>query len=155
MADYHALVEWTREGAAFRDGRYSRGHRWAFDEGLTVPASASPFHVPRGCAPGAAVDPEEAFVAALSSCHMLFFLWLAQQRGFLVDSYRDAAVGTMGKAADGKLSMLEVLLRPAVRFSGERQPDAAEIDALHHQAHGECYLARSVRTAVRCEPVTP
>jgi organic hydroperoxide reductase OsmC/OhrA len=154
MAEYHAVVEWERNGQAFTDGKYGRGHRWTFDESLTVPASASPLHVPRGCANAAAVDPEEAFVAALSSCHMLFFLWLAAQQGFAVDSYRDAAVGVMGKDADGKEAMVTVTLRPRVRFAGERTPTADELDALHHAAHEQCYLARSVRTEVRCDPVT-
>jgi organic hydroperoxide reductase OsmC/OhrA len=152
MAEYHAIVEWERGDAAFADGRYSREHRWAFDEGVTVPASASPLHVPPPLASAAAVDPEEAFVASLSSCHMLFFLWLASKRGFLVDRYRDAAVGVMAKDATGKLAMVEVTLRPAVRFGGERHPTGAEIEALHHAAHEECYIARSVRTNVRCEP---
>ena len=154
MAEYQAVVAWERGGQTFTDGKYDRGHRWAFDEGLIVPASASPMHVPRGCAPAAAVDPEEAFVAALSSCHMLFFLWLASKQGFVVDSYRDAAVGLMGKDADGKMAMVTVTLRPEVRFAGERRPTRAELGALHHGAHEECYIARSVRTEVRCEPVT-
>ena len=153
MAEYNAVVTWERDGHAFTDGTYNRAHRWAFDEGVTVPASASPMHVPKGCAPAAAVDPEEAFVAALSSCHMLFFLWLASRQGFVVDSYRDAAVGVMGKQADGKMAMVTVSLRPEVRFAGERRPTRTELEALHHAAHEECYLARSVRTDVRCEPV--
>jgi organic hydroperoxide reductase OsmC/OhrA len=152
MAEYHAAVEWTREGAAFTDGRYPRAHRWEFDEGVSVPASASPLHVPRGCATAAAVDPEEAFVAALSSCHMLFFLWLAAKQGFVVDRYRDAAVGVMAENGDGKMAMVMVTLRPAVRFGGERRPTLQELDRLHHAAHEECYIARSVRTEVRCEP---
>ena len=154
MAEYRAVVEWERNGQAFTDGKYGRGHRWTFDEGVTVPASASPLHVPRGCADTAAVDPEEAFVAALSSCHMLFFLWLASRQGFAVDSYRDAAVGLMGKDAEGKEAIVTVTLRPQVRFAGDRAPTALELDALHHAAHEECYLARSVRTEVRCSPVT-
>jgi organic hydroperoxide reductase OsmC/OhrA len=154
MAEYQAVVAWERGGQTFTDGKYDRGHRWAFDEGLIVPASASPMHVPRGCAPAAAVDPEEAFVAALSSCHMLFFLWLASKQKFVVDSYRDAAVGVMGKDTDGRMAMVTVTLRPEVRFGGERRPTRAELDALHHAAHEECYIARSVRTEVRCEPVT-
>ena len=154
MAEYHAVVEWERNGQAFTDGKYSRGHRWEFDEGVTVPASASPLHVPRGCADTAAVDPEEAFVAALSSCHMLFFLWLASRQGFAVESYRDAAVGVMGKDAEGKEAIVSVTLRPQVRFAGNRAPTPPELDALHHAAHEECYLARSVRTEVRCNPVT-
>jgi organic hydroperoxide reductase OsmC/OhrA len=99
-----------------------------------------------------AVDPEEAFVAALSSCHMLWFLSLAAKRGLIVESYRDKAVGVMGKNAQGKLAMAEVTLRPAVEFTGGARPTADEIAALHHAAHEECFIASSVRTVVRCEP---
>jgi organic hydroperoxide reductase OsmC/OhrA len=152
MAEYRSTVEWSRGGAAFTDHRYSRGHRWMFDGGVEVPASSSPHAVPVPLSVEAAVDPEEAFVASLSSCHMLWFLALAARRGFVVDSYRDDAVGVMAKDEGGKLAMTVVTLRPDVRFSGERQPSAEELDALHHQAHEECYIARSVKTDVRCEP---
>jgi organic hydroperoxide reductase OsmC/OhrA len=152
MPEYHAVVEWERRGARFTDGRYSREHLWSFDEGVSVPASSSPHIVPLPYSTAAAVDPEEAFVASLSSCHMLFFLSLAAQRRLVVDSYRDAAVGVMGDDAEGKPAMLEVTLRPAVRFGGETTPTDAEIEALHHAAHEECFIARSVRTTVRCEP---
>ena len=152
MAQYSAIVEWERQGSAFTDNRYSRGHRWTFDQGVSVPASASPHAVPLPYSVEAAVDPEEAFVASLSSCHMLFFLSLAAKQGFVADWYRDEAVGTMGKDADGRIAMLSVTLRPAVRFSGDRRPTDADIDSLHHAAHAECFIARSVKTAVRCEP---
>jgi organic hydroperoxide reductase OsmC/OhrA len=152
MTEYQALVEWDRRGAPFAEGRYSREHRWSFDEGVSVPASASPHIVPLPYSTAAAVDPEEAFVASLSSCHMLFFLSLASRRGFVVDAYRDAAVGVLGKDADGRLAMLEVTLRPVVRFAGDRRPSEAELAELHHAAHDECFIARSVRTTVRCEP---
>ena len=101
----------------------------------------------------AAVDPEEAFVASLSSCHMLFFLSLAAKQGFVVDDYRDEAVGTMSRDAAGRLAMTRVTLHPAVRYSGEKRPSRAEEDALHHAAHEECFIASSVRTEVACEPV--
>jgi len=153
VPQYQAIVEWERRGAVFTDNRYSREHRWEFDEGVRVPASASPHVVPLPYSAAAAVDPEEAFVASLASCHMLWFLSLAAKRRFVVDSYRDAAVGVMGHDADGKLAMLEVTLRPAVRFAGDRHPTEAELAALHHDAHGECFIARSVKTVVRCEPV--
>jgi organic hydroperoxide reductase OsmC/OhrA len=154
MSEYKAVVEWERRGAVFTDNRYSREHRWRFDEGISVPASASPHVVPLPYSTQAAVDPEEAFVAALASCHMLFFLSLAAKRRFTVESYRDAATGLMGKDPSGKEAMLEVTLRPDVRFGGDRLPTAADIDALHHAAHEECFLARSVKTAVRCAPAT-
>ena len=152
MAEYRSTVEWSRGGAAFTDNRYSRGHRWTFDGGVEVPASSSPHVVPLPLSVEAAVDPEEAFVASLSSCHMLWFLSLAARRGFVVESYRDEAVGVMAKDEGGKLAMTRVTLRPDVRFAGERLPTAEELDALHHQAHEECYIARSVKTDVRCEP---
>ncbi len=152
MSDYSAIIEWERRGAVFTDNHYSREHRWEFDEGVQVPASASPHVVPLPYSRAAAVDPEEAFVASLASCHMLWFLSLAAKRRVVVDSYRDVAVGVLGRGADGKLAMLEVTLHPAVRFGGDHRPTDADVAALHHDAHEECFLARSVRTTVRCEP---
>src|SRR6188474_2242754 len=112
MSTYSALITWERNGAAFIDNRYSRRHRWSFDGGVEVPASSSPHVVPLPLSVAAAVDPEEAFVAALASCHMLWFLSIAAKRGFVVESYRDEAVGVMAKNAAGKLSMTVVTLRP-------------------------------------------
>lgn len=153
MAEYRATVSWQRDGAKFTDNRYSRGHSWSFDGGVTVPASASPHVVPLPLSVEAAVDPEEAFVASLSSCHMLFFLSFAAKRGFVVDSYRDEAVGILAKNAEGRMAMTRVTLHPAVRFGGERQPSAGEIDAIHHDSHEACFIANSVKTELRCEPV--
>ena len=153
MGEYTATVSWQRDGATFTDNRYSRGHSWSFDGGVTVPASASPHVVKLPLSVEAAVDPEEAFVASLSSCHMLFFLSYAAQRGFVVDSYRDEAVGIMAKNAEGKVAMTRVTLHPAVRFGGERQPSTADIDALHHKSHESCFIANSVKTELSCEPV--
>jgi organic hydroperoxide reductase OsmC/OhrA len=153
MSRYHAVIEWTRAGARFTDSRYSRGHRWRFDGGVEVPASASPQVVPPPMSVAAAVDPEEAFVASLSSCHMLFFLSLAARQGFVVDDYRDEAVGVMTRDAGGKLAMTQVTLHPLVRYGGEKRPSAAEEEALHHAAHDECFISSSVRTVVSCEPV--
>src|SRR5687768_398436 len=124
-----------------------------FDGGVEVPASASPHSVPLPLSVAAAVDPEEAFVVSLSSCHMLWFLSIAAKRGFLVDSYRDEAVGMMAKDASGKLSMTRVTLRPDVRFGGGQQPTAEAGAAMHHEAHEQCFIARSVKTDVRCEPL--
>src|SRR5262245_60924184 len=121
-AEYTSVVEWSRGGARFTDNRYSRGHVWRFDGGVAVPASSSPHVVPLPLSVAAAVDPEEAFVASLSSCHMLWFLSIAAKRGFVVDDYRDEAVGVMEKNAEGRLAMTRVTLRPAVRFSGDRAP---------------------------------
>ncbi len=153
MAEYRTVVVWNRNGAAFTDNRYSRGHRWLFDGGVEVPASSSPHVVPLPLSAAAAVDPEEAFVVSLSSCHMLWFLSLAAKRGFVVESYRDEAVGVMGQDEFGKLAMTRVTLHPEVRFGGENRPTADEVVALHHAAHEECFIARSVKSDVRCEPV--
>lgn len=152
MAEYQATVDWGRNGAAFVDNRYSRGHHWEFDGGVRVPASASPHVVPLPYSVAAAVDPEEAFVAALSSCHMLWFLSLAAKQGYVVEQYRDTAVGTTGRDGDGRLAMLDVRLRPLVTFSGPKQPTAAEVADLHHAAHAQCFIANSVKTRVHCEP---
>lgn len=152
MSTYTATIAWQRAGQAFSDRRYSRAHQWQFD-GLSVPGSSSPQVVPLPMSDAAAVDPEEAFVASLSSCHLLWFLDLACRAGWVVDDYRDAATGVLAKDAQGRLAMTVVTLRPAVRFVGDRQPDAAEIHRLHHAAHEACFIANSVRTDVRCEPV--
>jgi len=152
MASHFATIEWSRNGASFTDNKYSRGHTWSFDGGARVPASSSPHVVPAPYSVAAAVDPEEALVASLSSCHMLTFLYLAQKRGFVVDSYRDEALGTMGKNAAGKAWVATVTLHPDIAFGGERRPTAAELDALHHAAHEECFIANSVKTDVRVEP---
>lgn len=152
MSEYTANVRWLRGGAKFTDNRYSRRHVWRFDGGVEVPGSSSPHSVPLPLSVAAAVDPEEAFVASLSSCHMLWFLSIAAKRGFVVDAYDDDAIGVMAKNAEGKLAMTTVTLRPTVRFVGEKTPDRAEIDAMHHEAHEECFIANSVKTEVRCEP---
>jgi organic hydroperoxide reductase OsmC/OhrA len=154
---HSAVVEWERAGAAFIDNRYSRGHRWRFDGGVEVPASASPQVVRLPWSVAEAVDPEEAFVAALASCHMLWFLSIAAGRAFMVDTYRDEATGVMGRNAAGRLAMAEVTLRPRVAFAGDRRPSRGEHEAMHEEAHERCYLANSVTTAMRCEPldVTP
>ena len=147
MSLHTAEVHWERRDAVFTDKRYSRAHRWSFDGGVVVPASSSPHAVPLPYSDPANVDPEEAYVAALSSCHMLTFLWLAARQGFVVDSYTDAAEGRMQVNEAGKEAVTHVTLRPRIVFSG-RQPSEAELEALHHQAHDECYLANSVRTVI-------
>ncbi len=153
MAEYVASIEWSRSDTeAFTDNRYSRAHTWRFDGGITVAASSSPHVVPLPYSVEANVDPEEAFVASLSSCHMLWFLYLAGNSKRVVDSYRDNALGVMAKNAQGKLAMTEVILRPEIKFSGNNQPDQSEIDALHHQAHEQCFIANSVKTEIKIEP---
>lgn len=146
-----STVRWNRNDAKFTDNRYSRVHEWEFDEGVKVRASASPHVVRAPFSATDAVDPEEAFVASLSSCHMLWFLSIAAKNGYVVDSYTDAAVGVMEKNGDGKLAMTRVTLKPDVTFSGERIPTAEELAALHHEAHEECFIANSVKTEVRVE----
>jgi organic hydroperoxide reductase OsmC/OhrA len=154
MSDFTARIQWRRDAQQdFVGNRYSRRHEWHFDGGAVVPASSSPHSVPLPYSDPAAVDPEEAFVAALSSCHMLWFLSLAAKAGWQVDGYGDDAVGTMARNHEGRIAMTEVTLRPAVTFGGERRPDRAELMRLHHAAHEACYIANSVKTEVRCEPV--
>jgi organic hydroperoxide reductase OsmC/OhrA len=153
MSVYKAVIKWSRNGAVFTDNRYSRGHHWVFDGGIEVPASSSPHVVPLPLSVESAVDPEEAFVASLSSCHMLTFLSMAAKRGFLVESYRDEAVGLLEKDSTGKLMMTRVTLHPEINFGGGKRPTSEEADAIHHSAHEHCFIARSVRTDVRCEPV--
>jgi organic hydroperoxide reductase OsmC/OhrA len=146
--EYRADVVWTREDAVFTDNRYSRGHVWRFDGGVEVPASSSPLSVKLPLSREDAVDPEEALVASVSSCHMLFFLGFAAKAGFVVDKYEDAALGVMTKNEQGKLFVSKITLSPAISFSGSKRPSAQELDALHHHAHEECYVANSVRAEV-------
>jgi organic hydroperoxide reductase OsmC/OhrA len=152
MSEYTATVYWQRLGAVFTDQKYSRAHEWRFDGGVTVPGSSSPHVVRVPLSDPSAVDPEEAFVASLSSCHMLFFLSFAAAKGFVVDSYEDQALGVMGKNEAGKMAMTVVTLRPKVVFAG-KQPTAEQLNELHHRSHDECFIASSVKTDVRCEPV--
>jgi organic hydroperoxide reductase OsmC/OhrA len=148
MTTYTATIRWSRDGGAdFAKGQYSRAHEWAFDGGAVVPASASPHVVPAPWSDPAGVDPEEAFVASLSSCHMLFFLDIARRAGFVVDSYTDEAEGELAKGADGRMAMTRVTLRPMIAWGGEA-PDAAVLADLHHKAHEACFIANSVTTEV-------
>lgn len=152
MGQYLATVSWTRQsGEVFTDNRYSRAHQWEFDGGITVPASASPHVVKVPLSNPAAVDPEEAFVASLSSCHMLFFLSFAAAKRFLIDSYVDRAVGYLEKNPAGRQAITRVVLRPAIQFSST-PPTPDELRALHDRAHQECYIANSVTTKVEVEP---
>ncbi|MCU6432843.1 OsmC family protein [Undibacterium sp. Jales W-56] len=152
MHHYQASIKWQRGEQVFTDNKYSRAHDWQFDGGLVVPASSSPLSVPLPLSVAENVDPEEALVAAASSCHMLFFLWLAGKKGFIVDEYLDHAVGLMDKNEHGKLAITKITLRPLVIFSGDRQATSEELAALHHQAHEECYIANSLRADIVIEP---
>ncbi|MEO8243703.1 MAG: OsmC family protein [bacterium] len=148
MSHYSATIHWQRgPDEAFSDNRYSRGHQWSFDGGVSVRASSSPHVVPRYSDP-AGVDPEEAFIASLSACHMLTFLHLACKAGHVVDRYDDVAEGVMTKT-DGRVWVSQVILHPRVTWSGPPPQDPL---ALHHAAHEECFIANSVKTEVRCEP---
>ena len=154
MSEYTAELLWVRgEGEDFLGNKYSRRHLLRFDGGAEVAGSSSPHSVPLPMSDASAVDPEEAFVASLSSCHMLWFLAIAAKRKFRVDRYFDAAVGVMEKNAQGKFAVTRVTLRPEVIFSGEHKPTRADIEHLHHTAHDECYIANSVKSEVLCEPV--
>lgn len=152
MHRYTASIAWQRGDAAFTDNRYSRRHAWRFDGGAEVPGSSSPLSVPLPYSDPAAVDPEEALVAAISSCHMLWFLGLAAKKGLRVDRYEDDAEGVMEKNEEGKLAITRATLRPRVAFDPAAAPTAAELDALHHEAHERCYIANSVRTRISIEP---
>lgn len=153
MAEFQVEVIWRLEGAELGGNRYSRRHCWRFDGGAEVSASSSPHVVPVPMSDAAAVDPEEAFVASLSSCHMLWFLSIAARGGFVVDSYRDKALGRLGKDASGKMAIIAVTLHPDARFTGATRPTMDQLVALHDEAHERCFIANSVRTEVRCEPI--
>ncbi len=151
MSTHIATVEWGSDGSRFTDNRYSRAHRWRFDGGAVVPASSSPHVVKVPYSDPAGVDPEEAYVAALASCHMLWFLSIAAQDGYVIDAYRDEAEGTMGKNEAGKEAVLRVVLRPHVSLMGTKMPSDAVLHELHHRAHEACFLANSVMTKIEIE----
>jgi len=156
MSEHTATIRWELAGQEFLRGRYPRAHTWTFDGGLTVPASPSPHVVPRPWSDEAAIDPEEAFVAALASCHMLTFLYVASRAGFEVTSYVDTAAGAMAKGENGVPWVSRVLLRPQIAYGGAKQPSAEEIRHLHHLAHEQCFIANSVKTAIEIgEPPEP
>ncbi len=151
MSEHKAIIHWDRNGPDFLKGKYSREHTWTFDGGVTVPASPAPSVVPVPWSNPAGVDPEEAFVAAISSCHMLTFLWLASKQGFQIDSYADEAVGVMTKNDCGIPWVSAVTLHPKIFYSGDKRPTPAEEEHLHHAAHERCYIANSVQTEIRVE----
>lgn len=147
MGKHTAIVRWSRGDDDFRANKHSRAHEWEFDGGLKVPASASPDIVPLPYSVAENVDPEEAFVASISSCHMLFYLHKARQAGFVVNSYEDTAVGVLEKNAAGRLAITRVTLRPVVSYAGPI-PSADQIEALHHEAHELCFIASSTTTEI-------
>lgn len=149
MSEHLAHIRWQRDGAVFTDQRYSRAHRWRFDGGADIAAAASPQVVAPALTDASAVDPEEAFVAAVASCHMLWFLSLAAAAGICIDSYEDHAVGTLRKI-DGRMAIAEIVLRPRLAF-GEETPTPTRIAGLHDAAHERCFIANSVRCAIRID----
>jgi organic hydroperoxide reductase OsmC/OhrA len=152
MASYIATVSWARgPDEPFTDNKYQRGHQWSFDGGVSFRASSSPHVVPKFSDP-AGVDPEEAFVASLSSCHMLTFLYVAARKGFVIDRYDDTAEGVMSKNDKGRFFVKAVTLRPKIAWGGDKHPSTEELDAMHHAAHDECFIANSVITEVKVEP---
>lgn len=153
MSQHEAGIAWSRGHADFLARKYSRAHEWRFDGGAVVAASSSPSVVPLPYSDPAGVDPEEAFVASVASCHLLWFLDVASRAGYVVDSYRDQAIGRMAPNEDGHLWVAEVELRPEVAFGGTRQPDEQQHMALHHKAHEACFIANSIRSTVRVRPV--
>jgi len=152
MINVSASIEWNRQDATFTDNRYSRAHKWRFDGGAEVPASSSPHVVPLPMSDATAVDPEEAFVAALSSCHMLWFLSIAAKDGFVVDHDVDHAEGQMQRNGQGQLVISVVTLRPNITWAGACRPSDDQVAAMHEQAHKQCFLANSVKSTVRIQP---
>src|SRR5262245_26167390 len=153
MHKYETRVSWARgANEKFTDNRYSRAHEWAFDCGMTLRASSSPSVVPLPLSVADAVDPEEALVASTSSCHMLYFLFFAAKRGFVVENYVDNAFGVLEKNSAGKMSMSRITLRPSITFAGA-SPSPGDLDALHHAAHEECFIANSLKSEIVVEPV--
>jgi organic hydroperoxide reductase OsmC/OhrA len=150
---YTATISWRRGDGDFAKGRYSRAHTWRFDGGIEVPASASPAVVQLPHSVEAAIDPEEAYVASLSSCHMLTFVDLARRAGFTVDAYEDTAEGVMDRLEAGRWWISKVTLRPRIVFSGEKRPDEIDLADLHHKAHDTCFIANSVKTEIEIAPL--
>jgi organic hydroperoxide reductase OsmC/OhrA len=152
MSEHKAVVSWKNTGADFIKGKYSREHTWSFDGGVVMHASSSPSAVPLPYSNPAYVDPEEAYVASISSCHMLTYLFLASKQGFVVDSYVDEAVGTMTKNESGRMWVNKVTLAPAIAYGGDKRPTTEQASQLHHAAHEQCFIANSIKTDVAVVP---
>ncbi|MEC9091726.1 MAG: OsmC family protein [Planctomycetota bacterium] len=150
---YQAVVEWKRNGQNFLGHQYHRDHRWAFDGGIEISASASPLIVATPQSNDKAVDPEEALIAAASSCHMLWFLSMAADRGVVVDSYRDEAVGLLERNPEGRMAITVITLRPVVEFSGNSKPARRDLEVLHQLAHDRCFIANSLKSDFRIEVI--
>jgi len=149
MSNYFATVKWQRQnGEVFNDNKYSRAHIWKFNGGQTIQASSSPHVVPLPYSVEANVDPEEAFIASISSCHMLFFLSLASNQKFIIESYTDKASGILQPDENKNVAMTDVTLKPKIIFSGKKQPTKEQIDKIHHLAHKQCFIANSIKTKI-------
>ena len=150
MADHRATISW--QGSAtpgdFVKLKFSREHTWAFDGGVTVAGSSAPSVVPAPWSSATAVDPEEAYVASVASCHMLTFLYVAAKAGFAIASYRDEAIGVMTKNERGVPWVSKITLAPMIGYTGDKQPNADELAKLHHAAHDQCFIANSVKTEI-------
>jgi organic hydroperoxide reductase OsmC/OhrA len=153
MSEHIARISWTHTRGDFLKGKYSRDHTWTFDGGLVVPASPAPSSVPVPWSNPAHVDPEEAFVASIASCHMLTFLYVAYRSGIEISAYEDSAAGVMTKGENGVPWVSSVRLRPRVTYAGAR-PSPEEEERLHHEAHEQCFIANSVKTAITVDPAT-
>lgn len=154
MSEHYAKVSWQRSTSeAFSDSKYSREHQWHFDGGMVIKASSSPHVVPLPYSVETNVDPEEAFIASVSSCHMLFFLAFAAKSNFIIDEYIDDAIGLMEKGADNRTSITKITLRPKVVFSGELQPTKVDVEELHRQSHERCFIANSINSKVVVEAI--
>jgi len=152
---YNVKIIWKKNlSEAFVDRKYSRFHTWSFDGGVEIPASSSPHVVPVPMSDESAVDPEEAFVAAVSSCHMLWFLSIAAEKSFIVESYEDNAIGVLGKNGEGKLAMTKITLKPKANFNDTTVPSSEQVDELHRLAHEKCFIANSVKTDITMMVVT-
>jgi organic hydroperoxide reductase OsmC/OhrA len=154
MSTHTATIRWQCDDSDFADNKYSRGHVWEFDGGAIVAASAAPDIVPAPMSVAENVDPEEAFVASLSSCHMLFFLSIAAKRGYSIDEYVDEAIGEMAKDGEGRTSITKVTLRPRIAWSGDKQPTTDQKDKIHHQSHKFCFISNSVKTEIVIEAIS-
>ncbi|MDX6766550.1 MAG: OsmC family protein [Candidatus Methylacidiphilales bacterium] len=153
MSEHRATILWVRKDEGFLQSKYSRNHTWAFDGGAHVEATAAPSVIPPPWTDPAFIDPEEAYIAALSSCHMLTFLHVAAKAGFVVDRYEDEAVGAMAKNEKGIPWLKTVTLRPRIAYGGDKAPTPEESGQLHHKAHDFCFIANSVKTEILIEPV--
>jgi organic hydroperoxide reductase OsmC/OhrA len=154
MAEHLATIIWKRTAPDFIKGNYSREHTWRFAGSFEMPAAPSPSIVPAPYSNAAYVDPEEAFVASVASCHMLTYLYLAGRQGFQVDSYQDEAVGIMAKNEQGVPWISSVMLNPKIVYSGEKLPTPADEERLHHLAHGQCFIANSIKLEVTVRRIT-